>query len=286
MEGLDAFQDLLAVKGRSRKTIRLYTRWLLNLERWAGERGHTVDDLPPYLLLCFADGVPMSRSSRVQLRQAVRWYQEANGLEPTSHVVPVPSEEPPLCRALEPEDAKLLFKAAVRWWPGPEGVAMLLGLQQGLRAAEIAGLEWEGVSEDWATIRFVGKGPKRADLPLHPVVADKLREWHDWDHDLAPTDPRTRPGSVHVFKGSQGRSHVSPTTVWTWSKRVGASIGLEMTTHQLRHTFGAEVNDRTKDLRVTQRLMRHSKSTTTERYTRVDGDRMLGALMSVDYESS
>lgn len=285
--GIERFQDYLTEMGRSPKTVRDYVGTIVRLDMWACERGYDAASIPPYLLMIYAEGeVPLKKSPREVFRQAVRHYWAAIGRgDESCQYIRVPKEDPAYCRALSPEDARRVFKDALAWVEGPEGLGVLLGLHQGFRAAEIAGARWDWIDDDWARIRVVGKGCKESTLPLHPVVVEKLKWWREWGRDLAPTDPRTRPGEEWVFaaKAGHGDGHVTPTTVWTWVKRLGRSVGVEVTTHQLRHTFGAEINDRTKDLRATQKLMRHSKSSTTERYTRVGWDRMLEGLMSADY---
>lgn len=275
-------RDHLAAHGHSLKTISDYLGWLDRLQRWGGD----LDVITAHDLLAFAEArVPLHRSARIQLRQAVRWHQDAHGLDPTWHVVRVPSEAAPICRALEPDQARTLFAAARAWDRGPEGLAVLLGQQQGLRRSEIAQLEWAGLNEDWTTLRLVGKGPKVATVPVHPTVAETLSWWSsDPPASYARPGQCTRPGQRWVFPGVGWRGHVTPTTVWTWVRRVGASIGLELTTHQLRHTFGAELNDSTSDLRLAQELMRHTKVTTTQTYTRVTWSRMIEGVMSVAYE--
>lgn len=44
-------------------------------------------------------------------------------------------------------------------------------------------------------------------------------------------------------------------------RRVAAAADIEVNTHQLRHTFGAEPNDTTSDLCLVQEFMRHTKVT-------------------------
>ena len=48
-----------------------------------------------------------------------------------------------------------------------------------------------------------------------------------------------------------------------------AGISRDVSSHDLRHTFGTTIYSNTKDLRVTQELMGHASSSTTETYTLV-----------------
>lgn len=289
-EPLRQVADHLASQGHSHKTVLVYLGWLGRMQRWARLHGTDLETLSPADVLAYTENqVPLSRSARVQVKQAVRAWCEATGREDQPwEVVRVPRESAPMCRALEPGDARALFHVARTWDAGPEGLAVLLGQQQGLRRAEIAHLEWSGLDWGKGTLTFVGKGPKRSTVPLHPVTLEALTWWQGYEGSPR-AQCRTMPGSEYVFDGrAQGVDErtckpVHPNSVWNWVKRVGAHAGLELTTHQLRHTFGAELNDNTGNLRLAQELMRHSKVTTTQRYTRVPWSSMVDGVMAVDY---
>lgn len=58
-------------------------------------------------------------------------------------------------------------------------------------------------------------------------------------------------------------------------KRIGKLAGLgDISSHQLRSTFGTEGYRKTKDLRLIQDIMGHASSQTTEVYTHIDMDSM------------
>jgi integrase len=86
-----------------------------------------------------------------------------------------------------------------------------------------------------------------------------------------------------VFPGRRG-GHVTPTTVWTWSRRLGrVALGAPVATHVLRHTAIATLNDCTRDLRTAQEFARHASPETTVIYTRVRRDRLVAAVAAIDY---
>jgi integrase len=126
----------------------------------------------------------------------------------------------------------------------------LLASYEGLRCIEIAGLHREHVT---AKSLFVahGKGDKEAILPTHPLVWEAIR-------DLPPGPvARTRIG------GGPATAHY----VSIQSALYFREIGVPVTMHQLRHRFGTETYRHTKDLRLTQELMRHASPDTTAVYT-------------------
>ena len=57
-----------------------------------------------------------------------------------------------------------------------------------------------------------------------------------------------------------------------------AGLARTVSSHDLRATFATAVYDKTKDIRVTQELLGHSSSQTTEGYTGVTNDTMRGAV--------
>ena len=94
---------------------------------------------------------------------------------------------------------------------------------------------------------------------------------------------RANATSPFVFPGRRG-GHVSPTTVWTWSRRLGRiALGIPVPTHVLRHTAIATLNDRTHDLRTAQKFARHASPETTFLYTRVPRDRLVAAVAAIEY---
>jgi integrase len=118
-----------------------------------------------------------------------------------------------------------------------------LGAYAGLRAAEVGRLQ--GTHVNAGTLRVQGKGGRIDTLPVPPVLDRALRPWADVDGPLWS---------------------VTSGTVSTIIRRKAAEIGLRMRFHQLRHRFGTAVYRTTRDLLLTQRLMRHASPKTTAGY--------------------
>jgi site-specific recombinase XerD len=125
----------------------------------------------------------------------------------------------------------------------------------GLRVSEARTIQWSWLrknGDDWS-IRVIGKGGKERTVPVAPELLALI--------DVAdPTFPYE--GRMIKMTDRGIRSAVT---------RAGeqAEIGRPVASHDLRMTFGTVVYNLTKDLRVTQELMGHSSSKTTERYTGV-----------------
>lgn len=262
-----ACRSAWTAEGLSEKTIHAYLAVYRRAERFAAELGTTVVELTPSEVRSLAERWPRSRSSRAQLRTALARVWDATGAAGAPQAVPVPTKPRYRCRAL-PEPSAAALAAAARADRTPAGLAVLLGLYAGLRREEIARLAWCQLDDGWLNI--VGKRDVSASLPLHPVLLARLAE-------ISGDGP-------YVFPGSRGRSHVTPATVWTWTRRLGrAALGEPVPPHVLRHTAIATLHDRTGDLRLAQEFARHRDPETTTIYTRVPAQRLADAVRSIDY---
>ncbi|MFC8717792.1 tyrosine recombinase XerC [Kitasatospora sp. NPDC057198] len=123
-------------------------------------------------------------------------------------------------------------------------VWILLGAFAGLRLGEIAGLEGSAIRGN--KLRVVGKGDRVDVLKLPPVLQRALAPW----------------------AGVQGRLwNITARALARRLTAVAAQLGVHRyRTHRLRHRYGSEVYRTTRDLLLTQRLMRHSSPATTAGY--------------------
>lgn len=275
-------REIMAIQGLKPRSIYIYVRALQRLQDWCLRRHTDLDHVTADMLNEYGETLAPGRSTRMQLRSALKYYYEAVGRSPNPYkAIPVPPKRRMICRAFEANDAALLYKTAVAWQSGPQGVVTLCGLQLALRRFEIAHLEWNDFHSggEWLTVR--GKFGVVADIPVHPIVTTRLSWWKQ----QAPEPKYAKPGQRFVFEG-RGGQHVTPATVWNWVRDIGehAGVGL-IKPHHLRHTALATANDATGDLRAVQDLARHRDPETTAGYTRVSTDRMIKTMLAIDYET-
>lgn len=126
---------------------------------------------------------------------------------------------------------------------------VVLGAYAGLRAHEVARLHRSHLGD--GVLRVHGKGGRIDALPMSPVLYDALRSYDLVDGRLWSVNPQTVSATI--------RQHA-------------AQIGVRMRFHQLRHRFGTAVYRQTRDLLLTQRLMRHASPKTTAGYALVADD--------------
>lgn len=255
------FRDYLVGQGLSPRTIAIYVRLVVAAQQHFDLATVTATILHEYA----STVITFSHSRRGQFAAAVHHYWNMVGrFDGPIRAIKVPPQPEMVCLAVEDDQARDIVKVALGWHP--EGTAVLFGMYLALRRAEIAAAEWRRFSDDRSWYTVTGKGSKTATLPVHPILAAELNGGDGW-----------------VFPGRYG-SHVSPATVWSWTKTVGEAAGVaNLRTHQLRHTALTVANDTTGDLRAVQTFARHAKASQTAGYTRTKKQRLREISDSLGY---
>lgn len=154
-----------------------------------------------------------------------------------------------------------------------DSVMILLSFKAGLRACEIAGLEWTMVLDPSGRMgcsivigASIAKNGNARRVPLHPELKSALNQ-------LKQTQGRPRIGPV--IRSQRGGA-MTPRSVVNWFKSRYEELGLSgCSSHSGRRTFitlSARLVSRAGgSLRDVQELAGHRALTTTERY--IEGDR-------------
>lgn len=268
MVGIGSLYTALLGQGLAPRSSRLYVRTIQSADRYFDEHGWTLSRATPEQVAAYAATKPLTFSSRSLVRIALGHYWAiTDHPSPPVRAVRCPPKPEMVCKALDADNARILAKAA-RSRGDRKGLAVLLGLYQGMRREEIATSRWDGISTDgWWTV--VGKGAKSRTIPVHFVVRRALDK-----------HPRSGP---FLFAG-RGGGHVSPATIWTWVRAVADEAGVgKVRPHWLRHTALATQNDVTGDLRAVQVFAGHARSATTEGYTRATKSALMRVSDALDY---
>lgn len=190
------------------------------------------------------------------------------GVSGPDRAIRVPPRPRTRWRGLEGDQVKALLARARTDWP--RGGVVYLGIYLGLRREEIAGIRWRDFDDDLSWVRILGKGDRTRYLPVH----DRVREM------LAP---QRWPGE-YVFPGRLG-GHITPATVSKWVSEISIEAGIgHVSPHQMRHTFGAKVNDGSRDIYLAKDMLGHVDVKTTEVYTRMELDRLQQGTRWLDWE--
>lgn len=138
----------------------------------------------------------------------------------------------------------------------------LLAAYEGLRCCEIAQLDRADIDERTVLIRR-GKGGKPGVVPTHPQVWRAVRD--------LPPGPMASTEQGETVSGQWVSIRCA-----LYFRRKLHMPGVAL--HRMRHWFGTNAYRSTKDIRVTQELLRHSSPTTTAIYTLVDDEERAAAI--------
>jgi integrase/recombinase XerD len=165
---------------------------------------------------------------------------------------------------------RMLRRASKSPFPARDRAMILLSVKAGLRACEIARLDWSMVLDGRGKVADVvaihdaiakKRGGRR--IPMHPDLRRALQAL------LQSSEP-----SAPIIRSARG-GHLRPTSVVNWFAALFSELGFEgCSSHSGRRTFitGAARNVHRSgcSLRDVQLLAGHRSIETTERY--IDGD--------------
>lgn len=251
-----AYEEWLRSWGASENTVRVRRMMAVTLLRRYGLQGLTPEHLQTFLSNpAWSD---WTRSTyHAHLHDFTAWLHNSGRLpsDPMAGIrgarrpksLPRPLSEAEVQRVLASADGRL------HDW-------VTLALLAGLRAHEIAKIRGEDVTPEG--IYVLGKGGKPEVLPTHPDL---------WA--MAQRYPR----QGYWFPGSHD-GHLSRATVTNRTSRLFRSLGITGSIHRCRHVYGTRLLRAGVNIRVVQRLMRHSNLETTALYTAVDEDELRAAV--------
>lgn len=138
--------------------------------------------------------------------------------------------------------------------------ALMIGA--GLRVGEVADLRLQGLEaptspEQMARLRIEGKGRKERVVWLTPLLYATVQTWL-----------QQRPASVgeHIFLNQHARP-LSEAGIQYLLKQHAERAGVQLTCHQLRHTFGRRMTEQEMPIENLAKLLGHARVQTTQVYT-------------------
>ncbi|MEW6450046.1 MAG: tyrosine-type recombinase/integrase [Pseudomonadota bacterium] len=162
--------------------------------------------------------------------------------------------------------ADLLAYASTSRNPLRNRVLVLLSVQAGLKAGEIAKLSWSmvlapcGATGSLIQLPAAGTGKKGGRcIPLHPDLREALEDWRRVSTPVGPVVRSERDGSM------------TPVSIVNWFALAYRAIGIDGTSHTGRRTFltraALVVHSVGGSLRDVQVLAGHRSILTTQRYS-------------------
>jgi integrase/recombinase XerC len=266
---LEQLAEFVRSKG-AKKSVRIEDVSRILLRAWLGK---------------LAEGLSPSSIARklAAVRTFLRWLEREGELrENPAALLGSPKQRRKLPAFLSVDAAAEVMKAPAgsprASEPERRRDTLLLELLYGagLRVSELSGLDLDDVSLEREEIRVLGKGRKERIVPLGSKAAEALRAYLAERSALA--DPKT--GAQHpraLLLGRRG-TRLGVRRVQTLVHRYGA-LGAgraDLHPHALRHSCATHMLEGGADLRAIQEMLGHQSLSTTQRYTHVSLDQLLG----------
>jgi len=291
-EAVGAWLEWLVGERRySRHTLDAYTRDLTTFfEFLAPHLGESISlsdlselraaDFRSYLAARRNDGLSATSLARgLSVVRGFFRFLDIHGLahNPALATVRTPKQPHSVPKALDVADAKLVVDGVTQGvkegdsdpWVGLRDAAvLLLAYGCGLRISEALDLN-RGDVPLGRTLIITGKGDKQRMVPVLPAVHEAV------DTYLAQVPFGLEPASP-LFVGVRGK-RLNAGVVQAKMRSVRRVLGLpdSATPHALRHSFATHLLAGGGDLRTIQELLGHASLSTTQRYTEVDGARLM-----------
>jgi len=145
----------------------------------------------------------------------------------------------------------------------------------GLRISEALNIKKRDFFKNNDVITITGKGNKTRNLPVLQIIKDRINNYlKSCPHIIMDND--------YLFKSARGLKY-SATLFEKLIRDIRIMLDLpeEITPHALRHSFATHLLSNGADLRSIQGLLGHSSLSTTQKYTKVDKERLLTVFNKV-----
>ena len=282
----DAF--LRSLGSASPATVRAYRSDVESFAEWSGRSGvespGSVDRMLLRRYLAYLSTRGYARRSIARKAAALRRYfayAERRGLianDPARRLT-APDGEGRLPRVLSAAELETLLDAPAPTEAPEDPTSQALRLRDdavlellygsGLRVGELCSLDEAGLDLASSSVTVLGKGGKERRVPMsEPSVAALSAYLGEARRRLA--GPGSPAGAV--FLNQRGRRLSTRDVRRLLDRRAAAPTH----PHAIRHTYATNLLDGGADLRVVQELLGHSSLRTTQRYTHVSKERLVG----------
>jgi len=280
-EAINLFLEYLEIeKGRSKKTIENYRRYLLKFLKFLKnflkkpERDLKVKDINLNLIRKFRLYLVSKEIKRktqsyylITLRNFLKYLAKQD-------IQCVPPEKIELPKNESYEIKVISFEELERLLNAPKGnslkdlrdkAIMELIFSCGLRVSELCALNRDQINLNLDEFPVKGKGGKIRLVFLSKYAKNALKKYLEARKDICPALFVTFSGK----KSPKNFRRITPRTVQRiieyWRKKAG--IVKKVTPHTLRHMFATDLLQNGADLRAVQMLLGHSNISTTQIYT-------------------
>lgn len=154
-------------------------------------------------------------------------------------------------------------------------------LRTGLRVQEVSNLKIRDIdlSPKMPTVHVKGKGGKFGIVHLDDQVRKHLKSYLAW---RMKSRGENLNNDDHIFFSKQGKKISSRALQHVFKKALEvAGLPFHYSFHSLRHTYGTYLYEKTRDLRLVQKQLRHSKIGTTQIYADITPENMVKGVNGI-----
>jgi len=144
----------------------------------------------------------------------------------------------------------------------------------GIRVSELIGIEAGDIHFGERLVRVRGKGKKERIVPFGGKAREALEAYGRARAALAGKGTGGEAGFFVNYRGERLTTRSVQRMVHKLIRRT--AVRRKISPHSLRHSFASHLLGRGADLRVIQELLGHASLATTEKYTHVDLQQLLG----------
>ena len=284
-DGVEDFLQALRVEaGLARNTLRAYGAAITRFLVWSANRGITTwesisaDSVVDYLTVRrdhdLAEATVAQDLTAIRLLMGHLVMERFTPRNPTELLAALKlAKALPHVLSIEQVERLLAAPDGDGWQDQRDRALLEVLYACGARVAEAIQLRTDGLEPSLRVLRLLGKGSKMRVVPLGEHARLALRSWIEGGR-LSLPGARSR---AEVFLTRRGLP-LDRSNAWRRVKAAALRAGLpaSVSPHTLRHSFATHLLAGGADLRAVQEMLGHASIRTTEIYTHLDDDSILG----------
>ncbi|MFD5451632.1 MULTISPECIES: tyrosine-type recombinase/integrase [Streptomyces] len=265
-ESIEVLRQRLSEEGKSKNTQRGYTGDAHTFFDWLGSDTLPIEDFQSkaaeHLNYCkFIDKKKSTTARRVSGLRGFAWYAHNIPTFLPRYATPKPAPGIPHPLAEGMDGVQRMLEAARN--AEEKALVALTGLC-GARVSEARELSIHEIDIQNRLVMLGGKRDKWRWVPMGKDAMGYILTWMVLAQNM----------------GRQTLFAMSDSTARRWLHQIHDEAGLQGdgASHDLRMTYGTDVYDRTKDIRLVQELLGHSSPITTQNYIAIELEKKRSAV--------
>ncbi len=146
---------------------------------------------------------------------------------------------------------------------------MELMWSSGIRADEVINLKLNEFSENFRSVRVIGKADKEAVLPVTKIAAGYIKFWVTKLRPHIVKEADNPYLFISLNTGDQIAKNVLKNIITLYATKIGLKKG-ELSPHVFRYSLATHLHNRGVDLFLISEMLRHNSIDTTSRYVAMD----------------